>query len=322
MRMETEPGEQAQFDWSPYTLALSGQERTVYAFSYVLGYSRMKYVHYAFDVTQATVLEALECGMRAMGGAPRRLLIDNPKQLVLEHRPDGRVRFHPAFLELMGHFRVEPYACQVRRAQTKGKVERFFYVLEQHCLKGRVFADLLDLQAQSDGFVDREHDRANRRLGETPRARFAREKEALTPLPQRWYTDGLRQVRRISRDGYVSVDHVEYSVPPAYPGREVWIAPSRGAWVPVYGADGAWLCTHVKSGEAGSVQTLPTHRAPPDPRALRPGGNWWRGSPMAMRFMGRCFDASRITPATTPAGFWTCADCTRMSRLTKLWAKH
>lgn len=265
-RMETEPGEQAQFDWSVYTVTLGGQERTVYAFSYVLGYSRMKYVHFAFDVTQATVLEALECGIRAMGGVPRRLLIDNPKQLVLEHRPDGAVRYHPAFLELVGRYRIEPYACQVRRAQTKGKVERFFYVLEQHFLKGRPFVDITDLQTQGQAFVDHEHDRVNRRLGEAPRHRFAAEQAALTPLPERRYTESLRQVRQVSRDGYVSVDHVEYSVPPAYTGREVWVGQSHGAFLHLYGTDGVWLCTHPKSFEAGSVQTLPAHRAQPDNR--------------------------------------------------------
>ena len=45
----------------------------------------------------------------------------------------------PYFLEFCGHYRIKPVACKVKRPKTKGKVERPFYSLEQHFIKGREF---------------------------------------------------------------------------------------------------------------------------------------------------------------------------------------
>ena len=44
----------------------------------------------------------------------------------------------PYFLEFCGHY-IKPVACKVKRPKTKGKVERPFYPLEQHFIKGREF---------------------------------------------------------------------------------------------------------------------------------------------------------------------------------------
>jgi len=43
---------------------------------------------------------------------------------------------------LCGHYRVQPRACQPYRAQTKGKIERPFFYLEQQFIKGGSFASV------------------------------------------------------------------------------------------------------------------------------------------------------------------------------------
>lgn len=43
LRYETQPGQQEQFDWSPYTVDLGGVLTRVVVFSSVLGYSRRKH---------------------------------------------------------------------------------------------------------------------------------------------------------------------------------------------------------------------------------------------------------------------------------------
>jgi len=48
-RFGTPPGQQAQFDWSPYTIELGGELMRVIVFGIVLGYSRRKHYTASHD---------------------------------------------------------------------------------------------------------------------------------------------------------------------------------------------------------------------------------------------------------------------------------
>jgi transposase len=128
-RFEAGPGEQAQFDRSPHQVPLGEASRRVVLFGLILGYSRRKYYLASLDETQASAFAALGQGFAHFGGGAKRLLVDNAKVLVAEARP-ATFAWNPHFLELCGHHQIEPVACQVRRPQAKGKIERpFFYAL-------------------------------------------------------------------------------------------------------------------------------------------------------------------------------------------------
>ncbi|MBV9134417.1 MAG: DDE-type integrase/transposase/recombinase, partial [Chloroflexi bacterium] len=66
-------------------------------------------------------------------GAPKELLVDNARALVTDANAE-HFRWNPQFLELCGHYRVQPRACRPYRAQTKGKIERPFFYLEEQFL--------------------------------------------------------------------------------------------------------------------------------------------------------------------------------------------
>jgi len=138
-RYETDPEEQGQFDWSPYEVILGGKKRKVTCFVFILGYSRRKYVTFSLNQTLASVIEALEEALRFFGGSPEKLLLDNAKQMVVEHLADGTVRINETFLKLAGLYRFQPKPCRLYWPRTKGKVERPFCYIEQHFIKGRAF---------------------------------------------------------------------------------------------------------------------------------------------------------------------------------------
>jgi hypothetical protein len=114
--------------------------RRVVFFALVLSYRRCKFYLPSSDETQGSIYEEIERGFAPFGSAPKESLVDNAKAFTLDARPDA-LTWNPHVLELCDHYRVEPRHCQVRRAQTKGKVERPFFFLEQHFIKGRAFRD-------------------------------------------------------------------------------------------------------------------------------------------------------------------------------------
>jgi transposase len=261
MRYETEPGEQAQFDWSPYQVVLGDTPRRVVVFGLILSYSRRKFYLASLDETQGSVFAALEAGLAYFGGAPRRLLVDNAKVLVAAARP-AAFAWNPHFLELCGHYQLEPVACRVRRAQTKGKIERPFFYLEEQFIKGRVFRDLADLNRQLARFQAEELDtQVHRTTQECPRTRFAAEAPHLLPLPPGRFVPHLEETRQVSRDCLVSYHGCHYSVPAPHAGSQVWVRAVLGTRLEVYTQAGMCIATHTLAATKGGLVITPEHYA-------------------------------------------------------------
>ena len=261
-RFETPPGQQAQFDWSPYTIELGGELMRVVVFGMVLGYSRRKHYTASLDETQASIYEAIESGLRHFGGAPKQLLVDNAKAFVLDAKP-GHFRWNPQFLELCGHYRIRPTACQPYRPRTKGKIERPFFYLEQQFIKGTRFASLSHFIEELAAFERDDLDlRVHTTTQERPIDRFAREQPHLTPLPEQRFVGTLALSRKVSWDCLVSYQGNRYSVPATYAGKLVWLLPSRGSHLLVLDAKRDVLAEHQLSQTKGTIVMRPEHYAP------------------------------------------------------------
>jgi len=138
IRYETPPGLQGQFDWSPFAVPIGGCLTRVVVFRLILGFSRRRCHFASLNGGQASFFEAIEHGLWKFGGAPKELVVDNDRTFVVNAHP-AHFKWNPRFLELCGHYSMKPVACRVGNPKAKGKVERPFYYLQEHFVKGRAF---------------------------------------------------------------------------------------------------------------------------------------------------------------------------------------
>lgn len=262
VRYETPPGQQAQFDWSPYTVELGGELTKIIVYGMTLGYSRRKHYTASLDETQASIFEAIEACLHHFGGVPKELLVDNARALVTDAHP-AHFRWNAQFLELCGHYRLKPRACPPYRARTKGKVERPFFYLEEQFVKGTAFASFLDFQRQLATFEAEDLDvRVHTTTQQRPLDRFADEVPHLTPLPEQRFVGTLALSRKVSWDCLVSFRSSRYSVPAVYAGKLVWLLVSRGTHLLVLDGQRQIIAEHTLSPHKGVTVLMQEHYAP------------------------------------------------------------
>ncbi|MEZ6101078.1 MAG: IS21 family transposase [Pirellulaceae bacterium] len=118
-----EPGEAFQVDWgSCGWLQIGATLRKVSVLVAVLCFSRLCYIEFSLSECKAEFYRCLVNALNFFGGSPRKIIFDNLKTAVLSGA--GRyATLHPEFVELCGHFYLEPIACAARDPESKGTVE-------------------------------------------------------------------------------------------------------------------------------------------------------------------------------------------------------
>lgn len=241
-RVETGPGQQMQYDWKEWTLPVDGKPVKIYLHEVVLSFSRMKFYTFSLSITTADVIRVLVEAIDFFGGYAPELVIDNGKQMVITHQKDGIVRHNDEFLRFCGLYGIEPSACANYRARTKGKVERPFYYVQEHLLRGLEVGDLNELAVKLSEFQEAYNKRPHSTLGRPPEEMFAEEKGCLLQIPA--VEPALlhhKEPRKVSNDGYISHDGNLYPVPMRYCLRRVWIENIYGRRLKVYDEAGALL---------------------------------------------------------------------------------
>jgi hypothetical protein len=151
---------------------------------------------------------------RFFGGLAAVDIFDNMKTVVLEH---SRLRtvYNPKFLEYASSRGFAVRACNVRRGNEKGLVERPVGFLRRRFWPGRRFSDLLDLNTQGQTWRD---DFANNRIheitGKVPSLVFEHEeKRLLKPLPDTPFDTDDVEGHGVTKTHRVRFDRNSYTVP-------------------------------------------------------------------------------------------------------------
>lgn len=227
IRFETEPGFQAQVDWVEFGKQMvDGQLRKLYAFTMVLGYSRLPFVRFTTNMASATLLACHEDAFRHFGGVPAEILYDNMKTAWIH---DGdRWRPNRRLAAFACHHGFVPKRCQVRRPETKGKVERFNQYLEDNFFAGleNPRFSLDELNDSVHAWIERIKSYKISGLGETRIARFEHEKPFLKPVNATPFDVRDSITLLVNRESCITWKTNRYSVHPSLIGLEVMLRPA------------------------------------------------------------------------------------------------
>ncbi len=208
-------------------------------------------------------LEGLVGCLERLGGVPDSLVFDNDSSIVEPRRPRTAARLHDEVAALFGHLRCLPVVLDPGKPESKGQVERTIGYFETSFLPLRSFASIDDLQAQFDTWSQetafaRHHRRVGGKVADALNVERSFLQALPDPLPQ---TDRHLEVR-VSKDCFIRVSDVDYSVPPQLVGRRVAVRMSSRELVA--NLDGKEIARHRRSYVPADVILDPAHA-----RALR-----------------------------------------------------
>lgn len=258
LRIEVDPGEQAQVDWGSFGhWQVGGTRRPLSVFSMVMSWSRAMFIDFSLDQQMETFCRMHRRALEFFGGVPRRIVYDNLKSVVLHH-VGSTVQFNPRFLAFAGHYLFEATAAPVRYPQFKGRVEASIKYIRHSFFYGRSFATFDDLRAAAGRWRD---DVANQRIHGTTRARpterLTVERPRLRALPERPFDTDIVVPLIVSKEARVRFDSNSYSVPPDFVGKSV-ILRADDHRVRVL-ADGVEIAAHARSWDKRHHVEDPAH---------------------------------------------------------------
>jgi transposase len=268
------PGEAYQFDWSHEIVVLGGVTTKIKVAHFRLCHSRMAFVRAYPRESQEMVFDAHARAFEFYKGTCTRGIYDNMKTAVETVFLGKDRRFNRRFLQMCGHYLIEPVACTPAAGWEKGQVEN-----QVGNLRERLFAPRLRVASYEElnGWLldqciacaraDRHPEQSDQTIWQV----FEAERAQLVPIAHPF--DGFRATQAaVSKTCLVRFDNNKYSVNARAVGRPVEI--QAYAERVVIRQDGAIVGEHARRFGRGQTIYDPWHYVPVlarKPGALRNG---------------------------------------------------
>ncbi len=214
----------AQVDFGEAVAVIAGVERKAHFFALDLPHSDTCFVKAYPAETSEAFCDGHYAAFAFLGGVPLSILYDNTTLAVGRVLDDGTRQRTQVFAELQSHYLFEDRFGRPGKGNDKGKVEGLVgYARRNFMVPVPRFESWEAFNAHLEA-------RCRRRLGDRLRGhaesieeRFARDRDALLPLPPSPYDACDKRPGRVSSLSLVRYKGTDYSVPVAYGYREVLI---------------------------------------------------------------------------------------------------
>ena len=251
-----EPGQITQCDlWfpEPRIPVAAGQDRVLPVLVMTLGFSRFMTATMIPTRQAGDILSGMWLLISGLGRVTRTLVWDRESAI------GGTGRVSDPAAAFAGTLATQIRLAPPRDPEYKGMVERTNGYLETSFLPGRRFGSPGDFNTQLGDWLIRANTRTVRSIQARPVDLFETEYLAMLTLPPIAPQVGLRQRIRLSRDYYVRVDTVDYSVDPRSIGRFVEVTAT--ADTVTVSCDGHIVAQHGRSWAKHGVITDEGHVA-------------------------------------------------------------
>jgi hypothetical protein len=160
------------------------------------------------------------------GGLTDSILYDNMKQVVIDRKlKASESKFNGEFMSFSEYYGIIVRLCYPYRSQTNGKIENTIKYLRYNFWAGRSFESLSDINTQCQEWLQKVNSQIHGTTHEIPYERL--KNEHLNPMDSvQDYSIRIEEVRKISRDCYVSYKGNRYSVPWVHAGRVAMVIES------------------------------------------------------------------------------------------------